>query len=432
MLERQKFPSKVILVSAAVGYEEKDDLEEHQQELKMLVQTLKMDVLDTFQVVLKKITPATFIGSGKVQEIKEKIELLGAKMVVFDNDLKPSQERNLEEAWKETVVTTRTGIILEVFRRHARTREAKTQVELARLEYLSTRLVGMWSHLSRQAGNTGVRGGPGEKQVEIDRRLVNDRIAKLKDKLEKIDQQKEVQSSQRSKEFRVAIVGYTNAGKSTLMNAMTDENVLVQDQLFATLDTTVRKCELDGTHTILLSDTVGFIRKLPHRLVASFKSTLQEAREADLILRVADLSSDYWKEHLQTVNEILKELDAHKIPSMTVFNKIDKCESEDFQTVKHDYPDAIFISALDHVGIDSLKKKILTFLHKREIKITLTIPAKRMKSIVALRKYGNIKTEKYKNGQAYIEIVCYENLWNKLKTQLTDDIEVKEVEDVPA
>jgi GTP-binding protein HflX len=430
MIEKQKFPGKVILVSAAIGPEEKEELDEHTQELKMLVQTLNMKVLDTFKVVLKKITPATFIGSGKVQEIKEAVKVLDAEMVVFDNDLKPSQERNLEELWGDIVVTTRTGIILEVFRRHARTREAKTQVELARLEYLSTRLVGMWSHLSRQDGSMGVRGGPGEKQVEIDRRLVNDRIAKLKEKLEKIEQQKEVQSSQRDKEFRVAIVGYTNAGKSTLMNAMTDENVLVQDQLFATLDTTVRQCELDSTHTILLSDTVGFIRKLPHRLVASFKSTLKEAREADLILKIADLSSDYWKEHLKTVDSILKELDAHKIPDMTVFNKIDRCGTDDFQKVKHDYPESVFISALDHVGIDTLKKRILDFLHKKECRVTLTVPADKMKSIVALRKYATIETEKYKNSQAFIEAVCYKNLWNKLKDQLTDDIEVKSVKDV--
>ena len=430
MIEKQKFPGKVILVSAAIGPEEKEELDEHTQELKMLVQTLNMEVLDTFKVVLKKITPATFIGSGKVQEIKEAVKVLDAEMVVFDNDLKPSQERNLEELWGDIVVTTRTGIILEVFRRHARTREAKTQVELARLEYLSTRLVGMWSHLSRQDGSTGVRGGPGEKQVEIDRRLVNDRIAKLKEKLEKIEQQKEVQSSQRDKEFRVAIVGYTNAGKSTLMNAMTDENVLVQDQLFATLDTTVRQCELDSTHTILLSDTVGFIRKLPHRLVASFKSTLKEAREADLILKIADLSSEYWKEHLKTVDSILKELDAHRIPDMTVFNKIDRCGTDDFQKVKHDYPEAVFISALDHVGIDTLKKRILDFLQKKECRVTLTVPADKMKSIVALRKYATIETEKYKNSQAFIEAVCYKNLWNKLKDQLTDDIEVKSVKNV--
>jgi GTP-binding protein HflX len=430
MIEKQKFPDKVILVSAAIGPEEKEELDEHTQELKMLVQTLNMKVLDTFKVVLKKITPATFIGSGKVQEIKEAVKVLDAEMVVFDNDLKPSQERNLEELWGDIVVTTRTGIILEVFRRHARTREAKTQVELARLEYLSTRLVGMWSHLSRQDGSMGVRGGPGEKQVEIDRRLVNDRIAKLKEKLEKIEQQKEVQSSQRDKEFRVAIVGYTNAGKSTLMNAMTDENVLVQDQLFATLDTTVRQCGLDSTHTILLSDTVGFIRKLPHRLVASFKSTLKEAREADLILKIADLSSDYWKEHLKTVDSILKELDAHKIPDMTVFNKIDRCGTDDFQKVKHDYPESVFISALDHVGIDTLKKRILDFLHKKECRVTLTVPADKMKSIVALRKYATIETEKYKNSQAFIEAICYKNLWNKLKDQLTDDIEVKSVKDV--
>ena len=430
MIEKQKFPGKVILVSAAIGPEEKEELDEHTQELKMLVQTLNMQVLETFKVVLKKITPATFIGSGKVQEIKEAVKVLDAEMVVFDNDLKPSQERNLEELWGDIVVTTRTGIILEVFRRHARTREAKTQVELARLEYLSTRLVGMWSHLSRQDGSLGVRGGPGEKQVEIDRRLVNDRIAKLKEKLEKIEQQKEVQSSQRDKEFRVAIVGYTNAGKSTLMNAMTDENVLVQDQLFATLDTTVRQCELDGTHTILLSDTVGFIRKLPHRLVASFKSTLKEAREADLILKIADLSSDYWKEHLKTVDSILKELEAHKIPDMTVFNKIDRCGTDDFQKVKNDYPESVFISALDHVGIDTLKQRILDFLHQKECRITLTVPADKMKSIVALRKYATIETEKYKNSQAFIEAVCYKNLWNKLKDQLTDDIEVKSVKDV--
>ena len=430
MLEEKEFKRKVILVSAATSPEEKEDLEEHTQELGRLANTLNMEVLDNFMVFLRKITPATFIGEGKVQEIKRAIQRTGAKMVIVDNDLKGSQERNLEQEW-DVNVTTRTGIILEIFSRHARTKEAKTQVELARLEYLSTRLVGRWDHLSRQAGATGVRAGMGEKQVEIDRRLVDDRIANLKDKLQEIEKQKDVRSQHRKDEIQVAIVGYTNAGKSTLMKALTDAEVLVENQLFATLDTTVRKCEIDENHKILLSDTVGFIRKLPHRLVASFKSTLKEAREADLILKIADISSEYRFDHLKTVNKILKELDAHKIPSFYIFNKIDKCDKEEFKKVRHEYPDAIFISALKKMGIRKLKDELLQFLKEREIRIKLSIPAEAMKSVVELRKHSQvIEKEKYRDGEAHIDLVCYENLWNKLRPRLSDRIKIKSREKV--
>jgi GTP-binding protein HflX len=252
---------------------------------------------------------------------------------------------------------------LDIFQKHAKTKEAKTQVELAHLQYLLPRLTRMWTHLERQMGGIGTRAGAGETQIEVDRRLIGQRIVKLKKELSKIEKERDTQSRRRKDQFRVALVGYTNAGKSTLMNAITGAEVYIRDQLFATLDTTIRSTVIDGEHEILLSDTVGFIRKLPHHLVASFRSTLQEVLEADLILIVLDASSPQVIEHLDTINEVLTDLGAEKKTSLIILNKIDAIDEQTRMAyLKRKFPDGILISAKNHLRIDNLLDSIKVLL----------------------------------------------------------------------
>jgi GTP-binding protein HflX len=257
-------------------------------------------------------------------------------------------------------VIDRSALILDIFKKRAKTREAKTQVELALCQYLLPRLTRQWTHLERQMGGVGTRAGMGETQIEIDRRLIREKISKLKIDLKKIESERKTQSQNRGKEYRVALVGYTNAGKSTLFNSLTGNEVYVENQLFATLDTTVRRLKLNKKHQVLLSDTVGFIRKLPHNLVASFRSTLKELLEADHILIVLDASSNIIEEHLETINLVLNELGAMEIPKSYIFNKIDLIKNHvDLRKLKSSFNNAIFISALHHLKLDNIKKHLI-------------------------------------------------------------------------
>ncbi|MFC1593602.1 GTPase HflX [Candidatus Neomarinimicrobiota bacterium] len=294
---------------------------------------------------------------------------LGVSLVIFDEDLNPAQTKNFqslsEDVKIDVKVIDRSALILDIFRKHAKTKEAKTQVELAHLQYLLPRLTRMWTHLERQMGGIGTRAGAGETQIEVDRRLIGTRIAKLKKELIKIEKERNTQSRRRKDQFRVALVGYTNAGKSTLMNAITGAEVYIRDQLFATLDTTIRSTIIDGELEILLSDTVGFIRKLPHHLIASFKSTLQEVLESDLILIVLDASSPQVIEHLDTINEVLIELGADKNTSLIVLNKIDTIDEESrIVYLKRKFTDGILISAKNHLRIDKLLESIKEIINK--------------------------------------------------------------------
>jgi len=302
-----------------------------------------------------KPDPATFIGRGKVQDIAASNGQFD--LVIFDDDLSPAQANALERMIGKRVID-RSGLILDIFARRARTREARTQVELAQLQYLLPRLTGRWRHLERQAGGIGLR-GPGETQLETDRRLVNTRIAKLKNELKRIERQRSTQRRRRRDLFKIAIVGYTNAGKSTLLNALTDAQVFVEDRLFATLDATVRSMKGRDTEQILLIDTVGFIRKLPHHLVASFKSTLEETVIADLLLHIVDLSHPHYPDQMQQVARTLEEMGLKDRPLQVVFNKLDKVEyTAEIERAKAEHPDAEFISALRGIGIDTLKKRL--------------------------------------------------------------------------
>lgn len=318
---------RAILVGVMLPHQREDQVSEHLNELAFLAETAGAVTLKKFFQRMPAPDPRTFIGSGKVQEIREYIQRKAVDLVVFDDDLSGTQLHALEEELKVKILD-RSTLILDIFARRARTAQAKAQVELAQLQYLLPRLKGLWTHLERQRGGIGMR-GPGEKEIETDRRQVKHQIALLKKQLERIDRQNRTQRQARGELIRAALVGYTNVGKSTLMNALSKADVFAENKLFATLDTTTRKVVI-GRMPFLLSDTVGFIRKLPHHLIESFKSTLDEVREADLLLHVVDLSHPRFEDQIKTVNETLQELGTHEKKVIMVFNKLDAYEQQTF------------------------------------------------------------------------------------------------------
>src|SRR6056300_1103075 len=309
-----------VLIGVITREQPLEKIEEYLDELEFLTYTAGGEVIKRFIQKINIPNPKTLIGSGKMEEVRTYVEENEVATVIFDDELTPAQQNNIEKIFKCKILD-RTGLILDIFAQRAQTSYARTQVELAQYEYLLPRLTGLWTHLERQRGGIGMR-GPGETEIETDRRIVRDRIALLKKKLEKIDRQMETQRSNRGALVRVALVGYTNVGKSTLMNVIAKSEVFAENKLFATLDTTVRKVVI-GNLPFLLSDTVGFIRKLPTQLVESFKSTLDEVQEADLLLHVVDISHPNFEEHIESVNQILKDIQSLDKPTYMVFNKID-------------------------------------------------------------------------------------------------------------
>lgn len=361
MIDRQgsNKVERAILVGVIHGKLDELIIDEHLDEMELLADTAGADVVGRVTQRLNKINPAYFVGKGKAEQIMRQAKELQVSVVIFDEDLSPAQTKNFQSLSENIKVIDRSALILDIFQKHAKTKEAKTQVELAHLQYLLPRLTRMWTHLERQMGGIGTRAGAGETQIEVDRRLIGQRIAKLKKELTKIEKERKTQSQRRKDQFRVALVGYTNAGKSTLMNAITGADVYIRDRLFATLDTTIRSTVIDSEHEILLSDTVGFIRKLPHHLVASFRSTLQEVLESDLILIVLDASSPQVLEHFEIINEVLTELGADKNTSLIVLNKIDTIEEDGrIAYLKRKFPNGILVSAKNHLRIDNLLESI--------------------------------------------------------------------------
>jgi GTP-binding protein HflX len=326
-------------------------------ELALLADTAGARVVGTITQRRGTIHPATFIGKGKVGEVNELAAGNDADVVIFDDDLSPAQVRNLEKALTRKVID-RSELILDIFARRARTRESRLQVELAQLEYTLPRLTGMWKHLERQAGGIGTR-GPGETQLETDRRLVREKIARLKNELAGVERERETQRRRRRNEFRTALVGYTNAGKSTLFNALTRSSVFVEDRLFATLDATTRQMVSPDREVVLVTDTVGFIRKLPHHLVASFRSTLVETIESDLLLHVVDASDPDFRERITAVEEVLETIVAAPRETRLVFNKVDLVDDEDtLAALRVDDPTSFQVSARTGLGIDELRRSI--------------------------------------------------------------------------
>ena len=352
---------KAFLVGVILKGSSRVQIEEQLEELKFLADTAGADIIGKFTQNRSRPDPATFIGKGKAETIINQASELDCNLIIFNDDISPTQIKNLQKiAGETTKVIDRTGLILDIFTKHAKTKEAKTQVQLAQLEYFLPRLTRIWTHLERQMGGIGTRAGAGETQIEIDRRLIRNQIAKLKRELTAIEKQRKVQNNRRENAFRIALVGYTNAGKSTLMNALTDADVLVQDQLFATLDTTTRKLEnIEVGIPVLLSDTVGFIRNLPHNLIASFRSTLGEIRDVDLLLKVFDASSDNIHEHIDTVEEVLKEMDMPNKTNIIVLNKIDAItDPQQLSGLKTRFKEASFISSLKNIGLKELSDRI--------------------------------------------------------------------------
>ena len=363
-------------------------------ELEQLARTAGAHVKERITQSRTRIDPATFIGSGKVKEIKQIVAAQNIDLVIFDDDLAPVQVRNIERQM-DAKLLDRSGLILDIFAGRAQTAAAKTQVELAQLDYLRTRLTRRWTHLSRQKGGIGTK-GPGEKQIETDRRLIDKRMATLREKLEQIDRQRTTQRKARTSQTLVSLVGYTNAGKSTLMNALANEDVLAENQLFATLDATTRTITLDESEEILLSDTVGFIRKLPHRLIESFKSTLDEVRTSDLLLHVIDVTHPRFEDHMRVVDETLEELEADELPTLLVFNKVDALEDTHLlRALRRDYPDAVFVSALRGMGLAQLREDLLALIRKDYVERTAVVPVTEPELIAQIHRLATVINEEY-------------------------------------
>lgn len=357
--------------------------------------------------------PGTYIGSGKVLELAEYVEDKEADIVVFDNELTPSQIREVEKICKRRVID-RTELILDIFASRARTHQARLQVELAQLEYTAPRLRGMWTHLERIAGAGGgtaagaVGGigtrGPGERQIEIDRRIVQKRVSFLRDQIEHIDQRRVREVKSRSDYFTISLVGYTNAGKSTLMNALTDADTLVADKLFATLDTKTRRWDLGGGQIALLSDTVGFVRNLPHKLVASFRATLEEAIHSDLLLHVVDASGHDAESQITAVDAVLADLGCSDIPRINVLNKIDVAgEYSALHLLRLRLENAVEISAHTGQGIDSLRERVLSLMRNRYVRITVEADAANGRLIAYISKQGHILGQDYEGDRLRID-----------------------------
>ena len=387
MIEKKSIDyEKAVLIGIINKDQNEEKVKEYLDELEFLTYTAGGEVLKRFTQRMDIPNPKTMIGTGKMEEIEKYVEEHEIGSVIFDDELTPGQQRNIEKQLRCKIID-RTSLILDIFAQRAQTSYARTQVELAQYEYLLPRLTGLWTHLERQKGGIGMR-GPGETEIETDRRIVRDRITLLKKKLTKIDRQMETQRGNRGALVRVALVGYTNVGKSTLMNVISKSDVFAENKLFATLDTTVRKVVI-GNLPFLLSDTVGFIRKLPTQLVESFKSTLDEVREADLLLHVVDISHPQFEEHIESVNKILSEIKSSDKKVIMVFNKIDQYEHETIdeddliteRTGRHftitDWKNtwmekvgdrALFISALNKENLDEFRKRV--YDEVRDIHIT--------------------------------------------------------------
>lgn len=406
MYETAQKPERVILVGVNEGGDEKE-VRESLDELGELVKTAGAEPVAVLVQNREKIHPGTYIGKGKIEELRNAISLSQATGIVCDDELSPAQLKNLEQEL-ETKVMDRTLIILDIFAGRAMTREGKIQVELAQLKYRASRLVGLRSSLSRLGGGIGTR-GPGEKKLEIDRRLINDRISVLRREVEELKNHRSLAREKRSRNPIpvVAIVGYTNAGKSTLLNTLTDAGILAEDKLFATLDPTTRNYKLPGGQEVLLTDTVGFIRKLPHHLIDAFRSTLEEARYADLILHVVDSSNEQMDAHMDIVYETLKNLDVRDKQIITFFNKMDKLPENAERIFKDLRADRTVCGSIkENQGLQELVDVLEKMISERSIYVEKVIPYAEAGKIQLIRQYGQLLGEEYTEGgiaiKAYI------------------------------
>ena len=433
MISTKKEAEKTVLVFFAKKDENIIKIKESLEELKLLSVTAGANVVKTFSQVSDSFDSRYMVGKGKAEEIAEYVKEKEVSLVIFENELSFTQLRNLEKKI-ECKILDKSNLILDIFANNARTSQAKLQVELAQLEYLLPRLTRQWTHLSKQYGGIGTK-GPGETQIETDRRLINTRISVLKEKLVKIDQQRKTQALERQNSIRLSLVGYTNAGKSTLLNLLTDSDVYVKDKLFATLDTSTRMLKLTNAKVkkivsrfpkkVLISDTVGFIKNLPHNLIESFKSTLSEVVESDILLHVIDVSNPNFEEQIEVVKDTLDEIGAGKIKTINIFNKVDKLDDfELINVVKINYPDSVFMSAQKGLNVESLLNIVKEELSKGYIERTVRLKKDNYKLLSSVYKLAEVIEVKYlktfirvrvkgtKDNLDYIEKLIYAD--NKL------------------
>ena len=410
---------KSILVGVIKKGTDRWEKEDHLEELALLADTAGAVVTDKVIQEKGKIDPAFYVGRGKAEELSELAQKHHADLIIFDDDLSPAQIRNLERL-SDKKILDRSGLILDIFAGRAKTREAKTQVELAQLKYLLPRLTRQWTHLSRQVGGIGTR-GPGETQLEVDRRLIGKRISKLTADLVKIKKQRDVRRRGRELTIKAALVGYTNAGKSTLLNTLTDSKVFVEDRLFATLDPTIRRLKIDDHSDLLLIDTVGFIRKLPHNLVASFMSTLEEAIVADLLLHVVDISHPLVIEQISVVKEVLNELEILNTPTIYVFNKIDKLEQKGLvQRFKKEYKHAVFVSATKGMFLEDLKKEMVKMSSEAIVDLELTLDISDSETVSKIHRLSEVLESDYQENTVTLNLRTTPENAHKIKWLLKE------------
>lgn len=392
MIELETPRERAILVGAPLKRTSPDAAAEHLEELGRLVDTAGAEIVGELVQRVDSPHPRFYLGEGKAEELRALAETQDATLVVFDEELSPAQGKNLEEFLKKRVMD-RAEIILDIFATRARTAEAKMQVELAQLQYLLPRLTRMWAHLSRVRGGIGMR-GPGETQLETDRRMINQKIARLKEDLERVARQRATQRKGRDRTFQAALVGYTNAGKSSLLRALSGTDAFVEDRLFATLDASTRTVDLGEGYESLLTDTVGFIRKLPHHLVASFRATLEEAGSADVLLHVVDVSHPRWEDQKEVVDEVLEELGLLEHPTILVFNKVDRLTHEEEESWRlrmegEEAQPSVFVSTLEPAGVEPLRSLLRERIRSANPEVTIELPVSS----------GGILSEIYRDGE---------------------------------
>ncbi len=406
-----------LLVSVYHSTEEKKHCEEYLDELERLCDTCGLAVAKKVPCSLKKFDAGTYLGKGKLDELFQLSQEAEVDLIIFDDEISPRQQKNLEAFFKKSVID-RTELILEVFAQRAQTREARLQIELAKVKYQIPRLKRLWTHLSRQrTGGGGHLKGEGEKQIEIDRRLLRHRIVQLEEELDLVCRQRTVQRSARLRSGipTFAIVGYTNVGKSTLLKALTQADVFVEDKLFATLDTTTRKFMLPNRQEVLLIDTVGFIRKIPHTLVAAFKGTLEEAVHTDILLHLIDVSHPQAEEQAEATHEVLKELNATQQPIITVLNKIDACQDLSLvDRLRIKYPKTVQISALKKIGFDQLAEMMIQELSKLRKKVSLRIPQSHYALISEIMRSARVISSDYEENDVLLEAEIPQQMEHKI------------------
>lgn len=410
-------PRALLLVVQTPDLPTAEAVEDSLAELRELALSAGCVVVDEMVQTRGKIHPGTFIGSGKLEEARERVLVSGADLVIFDNDLSPSQSKNVEAVLK-VVALDRTQLILEIFRAGAHTHEARAQVELAHLEYMLPRLAGMWAHLDRERGGIAGSKGAGEKQIDIDRSLIRHRIARLKKELRQLAQERDTQKKTRANCFRVSLVGYTNAGKSTLMNRLTDAGVAVENKLFATLDSTTRILLKHQQPRILLSDTVGFIRRLPHQLVASFRSTLEVAKDADLLLHVVDASHPAHLEHIETTEQVLAEIGAESVPRILVFNKRDRVTDKvALALARRGFPQAVFLSALSD-DPEPLRARIVEFFDQSLVTTPLRLEYAHSRELAKIYKWSRVDEVRYESDGIHLTITSTPANLRRIRTKV--------------